>query len=106
MTEWKMLYKTEDGESILICPHCGDVFLHQYKTEIFDCDEDEIEGLHVITDRDADNKIIVKKDLKGNPSPRRDGLKIHFFCEMCSAKSALDIYQHKGQTFVKFYQKK
>jgi len=104
MTKWEMIYTDEDKENLLVCPHCGEVFLHQYKTEIFDRDEDELEGFHVITDRE--NDIIIKRDLEGNPSKRRDGLKIHFFCEMCSAKSVLDIYQHKGQTFVKFYQKK
>ena len=100
----EMIFTNEDGEKILVCPHCGEVFLHQYKTEIFDRDEDELEGLHVITDRE--NDIIIKRDLEGNPSKRRDGLRVHFFCEICRASSALEIYQHKGQTFVKFFAKK
>ena len=104
MIKYKMIFTNEDGEDILICPHCGQIFLHQYKTEIFDRDEDDVEGLHVITDREKG--IIIKKDLEGNPSKRRDGLKIHFFCEICQTDSTLEIYQHKGQTFIKFYEKK
>lgn len=104
MAEYKMIYKSEDGENILMCPHCGEIFLHQYKTEIFDRDEDEVKGLYVKTDRN--DGIIVKKDLEGNPSKRRDGLRVHFFCEICQASCALEIYQHKGQTFVKFFGKK
>lgn len=99
-----MIFTNEDGEFLLMCPHCGQIFLHQYKTEIFDRKEDDIEGLHVITD--TEKGIIIKKDLEGNPSKRRDGLRVHFFCEICSASSALEIYQHKGQTFIKFYAKK
>ena len=101
---FKMIFKNEDGETLLQCPHCGDVFLHQYKTEIFDRDEDDLKGLHVTTDRNDGLKVNL--DLKNNPSQRRDGLRIHFFCEVCNASSALEIYQHKGQTFVKFYKKK
>ena len=94
-----MIFKSEDGENILMCPHCGEIFLHQYKTEIFDCDEDDKEGLHITTDRNL--RIDISKNLFDNPSPRRDGLRIHFYCEICKASSALEIYQHKGQTFVK-----
>ena len=36
----------------------------------------------------------------GNPSERRAGLKLHFRCEICGAKFAVSIAQHKGQTLV------
>jgi len=104
MNKKEIIFTNEDGQIILACPHCGEAFLHQYKTEIFDRDEDDIEGLHVITDREKG--IIIKKDLEGNPSKRRDGLRIHFFCEICQASCALEIYQHKGQTFVNFKSKR
>jgi len=90
-----------DGEDILVCPNCRNNFLKQYKTEIFDRDEDDVKGLHIITEREKE-LLTIKSDLKGNPSMRRDGLKIHFKCEMCPVKSVLEIYQHKGQTFIEF----
>ena len=102
-TRYKM-YIQEDRGKILICPHCGEAFLHQYKTEIFDRKEDDVEGLHVTTD--TEQGIIIKKDLEGNPSKRRDGSKVHFFCENCNQSSALEIYQHKGQTFRNLYPKR
>jgi 5-methylcytosine-specific restriction endonuclease McrA len=36
------------------------------------------------------------------PSPRRDGMSIHFRCENCESKPKLLIYQHKGQTFIEW----
>ena len=104
MTEYKMMYISKDGEKQLVCPHCGGTFLHQNETEIFDRDEDESKGLHVTTWRN--DRIIIRKNLDGNPSKRRDGLRIHFFCEHCNKLSVMDIWQHKGSTYIKFYEKR
>jgi hypothetical protein len=35
-----------------------------------------------------------------NPSSRRDGIAIGFWCECCPVKSELTIAQHKGQELV------
>lgn len=41
-----------------------------------------------------------------NPSPRRQGLLIEFSCETCGMgkqhRHILQIYQHKGQTYVEW----
>jgi hypothetical protein len=39
-------------------------------------------------------------NLTGNPSVRRHGFKVYFWCEACPAKSVLSVSQHKGVTEV------
>lgn len=38
--------------------------------------------------------------LSGNPSARRDGLRVHFWCEFCGDGLTLNIAQHKGVTLL------
>ncbi len=82
----------------LQCPHCGFDYLHQKAIEYFSRKEDAEKGLHVsVTSLDT---VIIDDRLVGNPSSRRDGIKISFTCEGCSAPCSLAIVQHKGQTFL------
>ena len=83
----------------LECPHCGCEYLHHVKIEVFNRQEDEIKGLHVCVDRAG---LTMDTELLGNPSPRRDGLRIHFSCEQCHSHPQLEIFQPKGCTFVNF----
>ena len=39
-------------------------------------------------------------DVSGNPSNRRDGMAVQFYCETCPSRPKLAIYQHKGTTYV------
>lgn len=89
-----------DGDLVLLCPRCGGDYLHQIRVELFFRDEDAKEGVHVIADIEG---YTADREVKGNPSPRRQGMRITFECELCeegSPNSILDIYQHKGQTFL------
>jgi len=90
---------TTDDASIILCPNCGYDCIHQGKIEIFDRNEDEKKGLHVVVENKEAN---ISTNLDGNPSSRRQGLKIHFECETCDAKPILCIEQHKGNTFIYF----
>lgn len=80
------------------CCKYGDCNLHQIGYEIFDRGEDASEGNHIIFE---DGITTVKRDeLKNNPSPRRHGITIKFYCEQDQEhKFYLDIWQHKGNTF-------
>jgi hypothetical protein len=89
----------EGSGSLLECPSCHGNHLHHGKVEIFDRLEDQDIGLHVVV---ADGTAAIDKDLWGNPSSRRHGLRIHFACEHCSATPMLTIAQHKGNTWVDF----
>lgn len=71
--------------------------MHHERIEIFDRNEDAVTGLHVVVEG---SKVITDTNLHGNPSARRDGIRIHFRCEGCKAKSFMEISQHKGNTYV------
>lgn len=86
--------------AVLNCP-CGMNNLHQSKYEIFDRGEDS----ERVTKTVIENKDVfitdVSNQLSGNPSSRRHGMKIHFWCEG-GHDMVLNIYQHKGCTFMEW----
>lgn len=86
-----------DDESLLACPSCNGFYTHQRKVEIFNRSEDAEAGTHVSVEGD---EVIVNRDISGNPSGRRHGLIIYFECETCSSNVKMEIYQHKGNTFM------
>jgi hypothetical protein len=85
---------------VLHCPSCGSDYLHHELIEVFERREDATYGLHVAIDNGrmrADTDVSV-----GNPSSRRDGLTVDFWCEGCWKISRLSIAQHKGNTWIEF----
>jgi hypothetical protein len=92
-----------DTYNQLVCPTCGSTYLHQKTVGVYNCEEDKSEGTHVEVDW---NRVTVDNSMSGNPSPRRHGLSILFYCEECDgenpASQILNIYQHKGQTFMEW----
>jgi hypothetical protein len=93
-------WKDWDGENdILTCPSCGYTYMHHVGVEVFDRDREDSEtGLHLSVEPGG----VVRMDTKqaGNPSSRRDGVRIYLWCEGCPEKSVLTIAQHKGLTLV------
>jgi hypothetical protein len=88
------------NEWTLLCPNCGDTYLHHDKVEVFNrLQEDEESGLHVLV---QNQNHASDSSMEENPSSRRDGLFVRFWCENCDAISKLTIRQHKGITFLKF----
>ena len=84
--------------AILCCPNCGFQYLHQGRVEVFHRGgEDSKEGIHVVVDG---RTVATNTSMAGNPSGRRNGVKIYLSCENCPAGSVLTIAQHKGQTYV------
>lgn len=80
------------------CPHCGDIYMHHDVIDVFTrTDEDSASGSHVVVDG---HTTTLTTDLSSNPSLRRDGIKIHMWCECCLGRSVMTIVQHKGITFV------
>lgn len=84
----------------MCCPACGEQELHHYRVDVFEPDkEDSKTGLHSsITSK----SVATDGNLNGNPSARRHGLAIHFWCEQCLALSVLSLAQHKGQSNLDF----
>jgi hypothetical protein len=88
-----------DAPANLLCPSCNGDHLHHTTMEIFERNEDAINGLHVTV---KDGKVNVDTSLADNPSSRRHGLKVTFWCETCHASPVLVIAQHKGCTDIDF----
>ena len=93
--------------SNLHCPECDSIYLHQRTIGIYNCDEDASTGVHL----DVQSKsFTMDTNLTGNPSPRRQGLSISFYCENCDDINPsngidhpghiLNIFQHKGETYI------
>lgn len=84
------------GESNLTCPHCGNNYLHHGEVTVFFRNEDE--PLVVVTRIEGGSASVdvVPTPASGNPSSRRDGLTVNFWCEGCGRSSELTIAQHKG----------
>ena len=79
-------------------PSCRSATLHQFGVEVFHRLEDAVTGLHVEIDG---FKIASDQSVwDGNPSSRRSGLTISFWCENCDAVTTMSVTQHKGSTFV------
>jgi len=90
-----------DNRPVLACPACGFGFMHQCGVEVFSRDEEDSEtGQHVSVNHGEQASVTnVVTTAEGNPSRRRDGIKIKFWCEDCRNKESpyeLVIRQHKG----------
>lgn len=85
---------------VLLCAGCGEDYLHHDHIEIFARNvEDATEAPHITI---SPHGIEMDSDISKNPSRRRDGLTVRFYCEACDTISVLSIAQHKGATLVTF----
>jgi len=95
-------------DKMLSCPYCQDQSIHQTKVEVFDREEDrEDETYTVVEYKRAETTVptgLINDNVKNkNPSGRRQGLLITFFCETCDGNPVLAIAQHKGFTYIDWY---
>ena len=95
-----------DNDFVVKCNDCGGVCLHHFRTEVYNrASEDTPFGtLSVVDDAPPENLMNVKHQaaFSNNPSPRRNGIRIFFYCECCPKVSVLDIIQHKGSTYIEW----
>ncbi len=92
----------------MVCPECHFDYLHHICVEVFSRYEDEDSGQHVVVgnkdmareDSWTTEGVRIDREMQGNPSLRRHGLRIHFMCEGCKARPSLNIYQHKGGSYM------
>lgn len=98
---------------LLMCPVCGGRNLHQYRVDAFFRQrEDSPSGTHVRTGSTGcsaedhvcgapgGNSTTIDENMAGNPSDRRDGMVVSFWCEGGCADPMLAIVQHKGETMI------
>jgi hypothetical protein len=91
-----------DCHGRLICPHCEDEEsnLHHNIVEIYNREEDAATGTHVSV---SGKHIQIDDNIELNPSPRREGIAVSFWCEQCCEASILEIIQHKGMSYMRWY---
>jgi hypothetical protein len=101
-TKYPAGYKNSEKDieienGFLKCPVCGCYDTHQLKVHVFFRTEGSDTGNHATIDREFIKAI---PNMKGNPSPYRDGIIIEMYGE-CGHSFDLLVYQHKGQTNIK-----
>ena len=78
--------------TVLLCPTCGHSCTHHTVVDVYSRQEDA----EATFTRVGDDEMAPI----GNPSSRRSGLNIGFYCESCPQRFWLRLEQHKGQTFL------
>ena len=92
-----LVVETPDDHWKMVCPYCGDDYVHHTGVRAFERDYEDGPSRALSTE-DPDPRWIAD-DLNLNPSSRRNGLYIDFWAE-CGHEWILAFYQHKGQTFL------
>ena len=103
----QVMLETGVDHAVLRCPRCGGANLHHGGVAIFDRVKEDDPKTIVTTfcNRTIQTSVGPTKG-SGNPSSRRGGLSIGFWCEHCDGGSdwrehgaiELTISQHKGET--------
>lgn len=82
------------SDNKLVCPECGDTYLHQTNVTVFDREEED--GKVIVREISTSE---VKTSYQTNAHGRRNSLEIKFYGE-CGHEFILLIMQHKGETFL------
>jgi hypothetical protein len=96
------------AEGVIYCPRCGEANLHQGTVTVFNRLEEDgaVEITRILPDGRGQRWMATTTGSvaaeHGNPSARRNGLVIEFECEHCVEPVKLQIWQHKGATFVEW----
>jgi hypothetical protein len=89
-----------DDDGNLLCPECGDCTLHRETVTVFDRIEDDTVTMLTEVERGEVEQHDVASTRTRNPSGRRHGVTITFWCENCTNLYDLTLAQHKGGTVV------
>lgn len=102
----------KEFEHTLECPRCGDNYLHHGPVTVYDRHEDAEEVRTTLVAGANISSQMKPNAASGNPSYRRDGIVIEFFCENCgdldperglnTPPMTLEIAQHKGNTYLRW----
>jgi predicted RNA-binding Zn-ribbon protein involved in translation (DUF1610 family) len=98
----------------LLCPRCGEAYLHHSTVSVFERGEDDDEVLLTRVNYGSGAQTSVVSNSPDNPSSRRNGVVISFSCENCGPEffdagdpgtwktpgMELCLAQHKGMTFL------
>ena len=92
---------TYGGEQLMVrCAGCGELNLHAFRVQVFERRQEDAEDGRVVEVMYG-KPIDTRNDAEhGNPSGRRNGIRIYFSCECCPHISVLALYQHKGTEYM------
>lgn len=84
----------------LACAGCGEEQLHHTQVQCFERQGGEDGPVYAVIHNAGKIYPLFPQKTKEeiNPSDRRNGVRIVFYCEVCPAITALEIAQHKGST--------
>ena len=97
------LPRSEQEDVTLRCPNCDSNFTHHNTVEVFFREEDQqdVPGVSLKWDPNESQTATSLLLQDQNPSDRRDGIRLGFWCEECPNEAmSLCIVQHKGETFM------
>ena len=87
----------------LLCPRCGECFLHHEDASIFVREEDDYWTTVITQNGPNVTSTPFPNSETCNPSARRQGMIIRFSCEHCeNVPLQLALYQHKGVTYMEW----
>lgn len=87
----------DDQNQILLCPSCKGANLHHARVDVWDRPGEDQPS--------TKTSILAPKGFDPptyNPSSRRGGISIVFWCEGCSERPVLGVAQHKGSTLLRW----
>ena len=89
---------------VLICPRCGDSYMHHGRVTVYRRKRGKEDAAQLIKTTVGSGVRVQTVRARGsrNPSSRRGGLLIGFWCEGCDARPELSIEQSAGQTFFRW----
>lgn len=89
-------------ENVLICPSCGNDNLHHDHIDVFFRHKGEdSESYRLSVNAETGDSLLHGFDhAERNPSERRHGIKVWFWCEHCHSDVFMTIAQHKGLTLI------
>ena len=91
------------SDSLLHCPNCGSTYLHQEKIYVYTRAEDAPSTVLSVDAQCGETENLLRNGDSqplGNPSRRRDGIRVFFSCEGFDASIHMTIAQHQGNTYV------
>src|SRR5690349_8474286 len=96
----RLLIEEDHSGQTLRCPACEGDYMHHAGVAVYARRKEDSGGTRVNVAGDGSVEFAPDESLAGNPSPRRNGLTITFWCELCKARPTLAVWQHKGATMV------
>jgi hypothetical protein len=97
MEDWIAIEQLADHGDLL-CPRCHSNYLHSGGITAYDREEDAEHTIVTTLDGAQTAQRRMPSLTCNNPSERRHGIAIVFWCESCHAFSELTFAQHKGRT--------